>query len=114
MFGARVCVCVCARVCVCVCVCVCVRELCVCVCVFFVFVLALWSTWVSSLSSSPSIVSAHAVGRLTDSRPFGLSTPATLFTFSDTAAPGPVVLFARPGSGSGLLSVNRVTEALTS
>ena len=39
-----------------------------------------------------------------------LSTPATLFTFSEAAAPGPVVLFARPGSGSELLSVYRVTE----
>ena len=39
-----------------------------------------------------------------------LSTPATLFTFSDAAAPGPVVLSARPGSGSELLLVNRVTE----
>ena len=38
------------------------------------------------------------------------STPAILFTFSDAAAPGPVVLFARPGSGSKLLSVSRVTE----
>ena len=36
-----------------------------------------------------------------------LSTPDTLFTFSDAAAPGPVVLFARPGSGSELLGLNK-------
>ena len=36
--------------------------------------------------------------------------PATLFTASDAAAPGPVVLSARPGSESVLLAVNRVSE----
>jgi hypothetical protein len=41
------------HVCTCVDVCVCVRASC--------FVVSFWSTWVSSLSSSPSIVSAHAV-----------------------------------------------------
>jgi hypothetical protein len=52
---------------------------------------------------SPSVVQRTHVS-------FNRSTAAILFTFSDAAAPGPVVLFARPGSGSKLLSVSRVTE----
>ena len=39
-----------------------------------------------------------------------LRSPGTLLTFSGIAAPGPDVLLARPGLGSKLLSVNRVTE----